>query len=343
MGQPAMSDILSQAESLLKKVRPASDIILCNPLSGGRNNRVYRLETTWGPLLLKKYHLGGDWDRMAAESRFLRFCETADVRRVPRLCGEDAGTGLALHTWIDGERPVPGKLSAGDMAAAAAFVGELAAASRMPDTGGMPLARDACRSPEDMVRSLRVRLAQLEAALLADSGGTGTAEALAFFRDWLVPAWERTRQTLSAGVPGRNMRRRFSSRTLLASPSDFGFHNALRVADGGLRFVDFEYAGVDSAVKLIGDFICQADYAPPESVCEKLASSVCADPIRAAELAEWVWILLPLFRVKFCCIVLNDFKSADAERRDFSTGETRAERREKQLTKAKTYFEDFMK
>ncbi|SVD80991.1 uncharacterized protein METZ01_LOCUS433845, partial [marine metagenome] len=38
------------------------------------------------------------------------------------------------------------------------------------------------------------------------------------------------------------------------SPSDFGFHNALRKKNGSLVFLDFEYFGWDDPVKLMCDF-----------------------------------------------------------------------------------------
>src|SRR5439155_21002106 len=39
------------------------------------------------------------------------------------------------------------------------------------------------------------------------------------------------------------------------SPSDFGFHNALRQADGRIIFLDFEYFGWDDPAKMIADFL----------------------------------------------------------------------------------------
>jgi len=40
----------------------------------------------------------------------------------------------------------------------------------------------------------------------------------------------------------------------ILSPSDFGFHNALRKKNGSLVFLDFEYFGWDDPVKLMCDF-----------------------------------------------------------------------------------------
>ena len=49
-------------------------------------------------------------------------------------------------------------------------------------------------------------------------------------------------------------------------PSDFGFHNSLRRADGTLAFVDFEYFGWDDPVKLTADILLHPGQAarPPQ-------------------------------------------------------------------------------
>ena len=44
-----------------------------------------------------------------------------------------------------------------------------------------------------------------------------------------------------------------AQRTL--SPSDFGFHNALKRPDGRLAFLDLEYFGWDDPAKTIADFL----------------------------------------------------------------------------------------
>ena len=44
-----------------------------------------------------------------------------------------------------------------------------------------------------------------------------------------------------------------AQRTL--APSDFGFHNTLRYANGALAFVDFEYFGWDDPAKLTADIM----------------------------------------------------------------------------------------
>jgi hypothetical protein len=52
-------------------------------------------------------------------------------------------------------------------------------------------------------------------------------------------------------------------------------------------------------------------------------------------------LLLPLYRLKWVCIRLNDFLAADAARRSFSESRTRAERCARQLGAAEAALADF--
>jgi hypothetical protein len=249
------------------------------------------------------------------------------------LLAEDALTGLALHGWLTGDRLDPEKLGESDVAEAAAFLAELAAVSRNGRAAGMPPARDACLRLDDFFRSPRQRLADLEKALLEQPETALTREARRFLRGSLRPAWEQARAAVLAELAGKDLRQPFPDDMLMLSPSDAGFHNALRLKGGGLAFVDFEYAGLDSPAKLLGDFVSQPDFPPPAGTLEALADNAAA----GRELAGLVGLLTPLFRIKFCCIMLNDFKILDAKRRDFAEGGGQASGLERQLARAKSY------
>lgn len=339
---PGMGEkIKTAAESLLAQAGFSRDAARYSPLSGGRNNRVYRVDTPAGTFLLKQYYRNGDWDRLAAESRFLRFCEQAGIGQTPRLIAEDAANGVALHSWIDGGYLDSPCLSGEDIADAAMFAGALARASRRMRERrnaaiSIPPARDACLCLEDFFRSPRERVADLEKALLARPERPETPmtrEALEFVRETLLPEWERAEKTVAKAFARSDLIKPFPTESLMVSPSDFGFHNALRHRDG-VSFIDFEYAGMDDPAKMIGDFVCQADFSPPQGTLERLAAAVRGDAGQAEALAARTRALLPLFRIKFCCIVMNEFKNTDAARRQFSLGGQLEKMLGQQLSKA---------
>ena len=65
------------------------------------------------------------------------------------------------------------------------------------------------------------------------------------------------------------------------SPSDFGFHNALRQPDGRLRFLDFEYAGWDDPAKTIIDFCNQPDLLLPDPLAAVFRERMLRRPVRS--------------------------------------------------------------
>jgi hypothetical protein len=109
------------------------------------------------------------------------------------------------------------------------------------------------------------------------------------------------------------------SRTL--SPSDLGFHNALRLANDALVFVDLEYFGWDDPAKLISDFLLQ----PEQCLTQELRNRFLEGSIEIygdALLSQRQALYMPFFRLKWATILLNEFMRADRARRDFAALES---------------------
>jgi hypothetical protein len=184
---------------------------------------------------------------------------------------------------------------------------------------GLPNASEACFSMEEHVAVIDRRVARL-----AEIEPSHT-EAVAFVQESLQPAWRKIRAAIRGSGPTRR----------ILSPSDFGFHNALRPADGRLRFFDFEYAGWDDPAKLICDFFCQPQVPVPLEYWGRVTAA-----LGDKALAERARLLLPAYQVKWCCIMLNEFARHDRERRDFAQGAaTSAQRKIAQLAKARAAFQ----
>ena len=98
----------------------------------------------------------------------------------------------------------------------------------------------------------------------------------------------------------------------IASPSDFGSHNALRTGDGLTLFLDFEYFGWDDPVKLASDCYWHPAMHLGEGAKAFWLSHCCrifrADPSFRRRLASY----LPLFGLKWSLIILNEFLSRNA-------------------------------
>ncbi|MCK5230046.1 MAG: hypothetical protein KAR13_07260, partial [Desulfobulbaceae bacterium] len=121
------------------------------------------------------------------------------------------------------------------------------------------------------------------------------------------------------------------------SPSDFGFHNFLLVEDGSLRFIDFEYAGWDDPAKLACDFCSQPELPVPPALAQFFIEGLSAVSSEPDSLKLRINLLLPVYRIKWCFIILNDFLPESDRRRAFAGSDSPDRRRRIQLQKAEKY------
>src|SRR5262249_37849068 len=131
-----------------------------------------------------------------------------------------------------------------------------------------------------------------------------------------VTAWCR-REASAAGIA---FDRALSLEDRTLSPSDFGFHNAIRRPGGGLVFLDFEYFGWDDPAKTIADFLLHPAMTLSAALKYRFAAGMIALFDNTASLRARARIVYPLFALKWVTILLNDFlperfTQATAERR----------------------------
>jgi thiamine kinase-like enzyme len=183
---------------------------------------------------------------------------------------------------------------------------------------------------------LNRRLKRLRAA----RGKTGSYKAL---RDFLadefspllarVTHWSKSR--LQAAGMSFTKELSWSQRTL--SPSDFGFHNTLRRPDGRIIFLDFEYFGWDDPAKMIADFLLHPAMNLSQELKKKFTSAVFRRFSDWPSLPARVESVYPLFGLKWCLIMLNEFLPEELLRRQFAAtaGADRSALQTQQLNKAR--------
>ena len=107
-----------------------------------------------------------------------------------------------------------------------------------------------------------------------------------------------------------------TQRTL--SPSDFGFHNALKKPDGSVVFLDFEYFGWDDPVRLVSDFLLHPGMDLSMDLKKKFLSG-CLDIFSGdPEFTFRLKLLYPLIGIRWCMILLNEFLPERWARRQFA-------------------------
>lgn len=333
------------AARLLDRARIPANGLRCSRLAHGGNNRTYKVCTDHGNFLLKIYfrHPEDKRDRLAAECGFVRFCAEHGVTEVPLPVADDAETGAAIFSWIEGRSLVGSRPEARHLLAAADFLGKLARLSACPEANALPLAAEACRSRKEHLDNVRRRIQRLQSSLAIRTDAEGR-EVAHFVRDALAPRLEQAASAVRRAFGGEWLARPLKAEEQILSPSDFGFHNALDTGKG-LVFVDFEYAGWDDPLKTICDFVCQPAV-PVDEDCLPLLASAVKSSIIPPRLLDAAMIFLPVYRVKWCCIMLNVFCDVDEQRRAFAQqagGEDRRARRARQATLARVYFDRHLK
>ena len=304
------------------------------PLLQGGNNRVFRVRHATGEFVLKSYfHDPADpRDRFGAERAFYELLRSQGIRRTPEPLGWDARQRLGLFSLIPGRKLAPEEVDEDRVREAVEFALEINQARHSPAAQALQPASEACFTLAQHIATVERRVRRLEQILPQDELA---AEAGAFVRSELEPAWERVR-TRFTSRPGEELNRELSRGGRCISPSDFGFHNALLGTDGRMRFIDFEYAGSDDPAKLVCDFFCQPELAVDVRHWEMVVRPL--DRLldnSSTDLPERAARLLPAYQIKWCCILLNEFLRVDSARRRFAAGGEVAGRKAQQLAKAR--------
>lgn len=295
------------------------------PLSGGANNRVFRLKPEGGPALLLKCYFRSESDprdRFSVERTFYDLTQRAGIGAVPQAYDWNEQAGVALLELVEGERLQAGEVGEDHVGQAAEFYAALNDAEFRPQTtADLPEASDSCFSVHENIHAVERRISRLEKMEVADDVDR---EALDWIESTLKPHWQEVRDQYAGQVESLpkvpDFKTRIEPGCWGVSPSDFGFHNALLQSDGRLRFFDFEYAGWDDPAKTTADFFCQPAIPAPRRFLKRFVEIVAPSLSAPARerLDVWTPLLLPVHQVKWVCIILNIFLQADSQRRKFS-------------------------
>jgi hypothetical protein len=330
-------DLIAVAIKLAHEMGFSGDVIL-EQLSGGRNNQVFKMIVDDKKFLLKSYFVHEDdpRDRLGNELSFLHFAWDKGIRCIPQPLTADKKQHAALYEFVEGERLKETDISEDFIKQAIHFVLELNKCKQTEEAIKLPFASEACFSIGDHFNCVERRLKRLCEIEPYDSVRNNAHD---FIQRQLIPSWMKMKENISEKLGNSdnviNEIIDYNERCL--SPSDFGFHNAILEKKGILRFVDFEYAGWDDPVKLICDFICQPELPVSEACGLQLMEGVIGSFDQPKAIKQRAERLIPVHRFKWCCILLNELRAEDRQRRCHA-GLDSENLLEQQLDKAKQYF-----
>jgi hypothetical protein len=303
-------------------------------LDGGKNNQVYRVATDTGDAVVLKSYFSDPRDtrdRLAAEWGFLKHTWSRGVRAVPEPLASDAAARAGLYGFVPGRKLLATELKPHHIDAAIDFVLAVNAAPR--NLEALAPASEACFSLADHIATVERRVARLATL---DPRAPHVQQAQRVVDEVLLPKWNAVKARLigDARDAGLEIGHALRPEECCLSPSDFGFHNALADETGRVIFLDFEYAGRDDPAKLVSDFFCQPEIPVPlyyhAGFLTRLADGLELDDAGRVRCR----ILLDAYRVKWSCIILNDFLPVGAARRTFADAGAWDIRCQKQIKKA---------
>ncbi|HJP32235.1 MAG TPA: phosphotransferase [Candidatus Latescibacteria bacterium] len=316
---PERNDETTQVEAGAERVL-GCPVRLTQTVASGRNSRVYRAESSRGEALAVKqfYRTRTDTrDFLQAEQMGLRFLWDHGEQRIPRPIA--AAEDLLICEFIDGEQVTD--VTEKDVDEAVDFLASLKSLSSHEGSADLPPASEACFTITAIIDNIDVRRQRLgqDGDVDALGGGLGTFLADEFdttVRDTVD--WSRSR--LEGDRAGRFAEELAMERRTL-SPSDFGFHNSLRRPDGSLVFVDFEHFGWDDPAKTVADVLLHPAMTLTPTQSDRFLAGMLQHFEVDRDLPSRLQAVVPLFGLKWCMILLNEFIPCDLARRRFAGGD----------------------
>lgn len=322
------------AELLQLPATPLPDVV---PFAASGNNRVFSVTTGGCRYAAKVYfrHPSDTRDRLHAEFSFLSCAAKAEIACVPKPVVCDPSRGIGVYEFIHGRKLSATEIDVDCVDQAAEFIARLNQAATHTEGRNLPDASEACFSIAAHFAMVDQRIDRLDRINGDDSIDREARE----FSSALRVRWTELKSLILKDAAAARIDPDAMLIERCISPSDFGFHNALATSERGICFIDFEYAGWDDPAKLIGDFFSHPAIPVDIAHLERFAKAVTAYARRPADLAQRAHILFPVFQVKWCCIILNEFLPEAAKRRLFADpGTDPAARKRGQLSKAKALF-----
>lgn len=297
-----------------------------HPLEGGRNNRTIRLTARGGDYFLKRYAdaAADGRDRLRSETAFYRYAHEAGISCIPTLFASDRPSRSALFTFVHGARVSVADIDRDAVSQAAAFA--IALNRDRARGGSLPDASEAGFTLLSHYRSVKDRLNGLCAHVTHPA-------AAEFLGTVLKPRLQSLEPDLRDARPLTDGQR-------CISPSDFGFHNAIAMPDGRMCFVDFEYAGWDDPARLLSDFFLQVAVPIPACFLSTMADALAPVFGPRPWFFERIARLMPLYHVKWCCLLLSDFHPITRSRRQFAGFTIDDQYLERQLARARARYDD---
>ncbi len=308
----------------------------CEKISGRGNSRVYKLTSMDARQYALKMYPDRSLDgrtRLETEFNAVRFLRANGFGNIPDAVRKDDDLNLGLYSWIGGQSICAPDHQ--DLSQAIEFVRRLHQVSKASQYPADELATETCLSAKELVNQVDARFKRLQ------SVSRNNPTLSEFLNRSFSLVWRDLKQDLAQTWPESSREKDLDPKYWILSPSDFGFHNALK-NNGEITFIDFEYFGWDDPVKLTADFLWHPAMELSPNLTAKWKNSMLDIFASERYFKKRINAAMPLYGLRWAMIVLNEFLPGFAGRRKNAgeIGSYNLERiRKAQLKKAKHYCE----
>jgi hypothetical protein len=309
----------------------------------GGNNQISLVTCEDQKVILKQYFQNpqDSRNRLHTEFEFLKIASERAPGLVPKVYSKSDEKYAALYEFILGNTiEADAEITENFVHQAARFIAKLNSCTELVAPAYLSPASEACFSIEQHIQTIDERLNELEQSKSTQPWDDDFTHTLS----QICRCWLEIKTTL--------LRRCHQDRRLplasalspaqqILSPSDFGFQNVLIQPNAQLAFIDFEYAGWDDPAKLVGDFFAQVAMPVDIKYFDLFLTTAFKNRADYEEIHARSLALLSLYKIKWCCIVLNIYLPKHLARRQFADPQLDVpEIKRKQLLKAKQLLEE---
>jgi hypothetical protein len=274
-------------------------------LKGGMNSRVFSCVVADKRFVIKGYLPLeiGHRDRFAAEKQFLLYSNAVASGYVPQVLHVDDQRRCIVMEYLDGDAyPEGSSPGQQDIDAAVRFFSLL---NEDPLQATAEITMDAAEGflrISAHLENVRDRLKQMAFDHLPLEFQPTAKLAIRLLRDRFEPVEKWVQKAIGT----RQVEDALPTLNRCVSPSDFGFHNAIRTAKG-VKFFDFEFGGLDDPAKAAIDFVLQPNISVRNYGLVLLKNL----DFQGQQLAfARATILTPVLELKWKCIIVGFLQSA---------------------------------
>jgi len=299
------------------------NVSFVEPINNGKNSKVYKVVCDDQSAFCAKFYFFNSLDkrdRLTVEFSGLQFLWENGVRCIPKPIIADKSLSCGIFEYVEGEKLTPAKINDRDIDSAVDFLSKLNGLKSVKGVASLINASEACFSISEIVDNIQSRLDKLSKSKEKSSTNDKLHdylknEYLPLFKT--VVSWAKK---MAAQLDG-DYDTQICSRERTLSPSDFGFHNAIKKPDGRIVFIDFEYFGWDDPAKMISDFLLHPAIEYGQDMKQRFMDKMMIAFGADSALSKRTEIVYPLFGLKWCLILLNEYLPEHMLRRNFAKKE----------------------